>query len=140
VKKAAGAATTAGQLCEAIAAFIPSEPERKAFLAACAGELAATGMPPATDAASAGATAVTPAPGTGKVARAGAVTWDPVVLDRVRHALAEHIGPLARLMVQRAASTARDANELCEALARAVPAEEDRTSFLRKARRVIEGE
>ena len=45
------------------------------------------------------------------------VSWDPDVLQHLQRHLAYHIGPLARLLVARAAPHAPDLGSLCELLA-----------------------
>jgi class 3 adenylate cyclase len=62
--------------------------------------------------------------GTDEVAR-----FDPAVLARLTAALAREIGPVAKLIVQRAAERAPDGGVLCAALAESVPAP-DRAAFL----------
>jgi serine/threonine-protein kinase len=47
--------------------------------------------------------------------------FDPAVLARVEGLLAESIGPLARVLVRKAAETAPDATALCQVLTMAVP-------------------
>jgi class 3 adenylate cyclase len=59
---------------------------------------------------------------------AAAARFDPAALARVERALAECIGPLARVLVRRAAATATGLPELCERLAASVP-DPDRPRF-----------
>jgi serine/threonine-protein kinase len=54
--------------------------------------------------------------------------FDPVFLGRLTAALAREIGPVAKLIVRRAAERATDAPTLCEMLAENVP-ESSRTAF-----------
>jgi serine/threonine protein kinase len=53
----------------------------------------------------------------------------PEDLDRVARALAVHLGPIARLLVNRAASGARDLQDLCAVLAAQLTTEEERARF-----------
>ena len=62
------------------------------------------------------------------------VLFDPVVLDRVMQALAPHLGPIAKVLVGRAARKARTAEELHDALAAEIPSAEDRRRFLAAVR------
>jgi eukaryotic-like serine/threonine-protein kinase len=52
-------------------------------------------------------------------------------LDRVARALAVHLGPIARLLVNRAAPAARDLHDLCAGLAAHLTTEEERARFRR---------
>jgi serine/threonine-protein kinase len=52
---------------------------------------------------------------------AGGRSFEPAVLARIEGALAECVGPLARVLVRKAVKTAPDAPALCQALAVAVP-------------------
>ena len=47
--------------------------------------------------------------------------FDPAALDRLAQALAPYIGPIAKVVVTRAARTARSAEELQNALAAEIP-------------------
>ena len=58
-----------------------------------------------------------PAPSTG----AGAVRFDPAVLARLEAALAHYIGPLARVILRKAAASATDLPQLCRTLTTSVP-------------------
>ncbi len=60
----------------------------------------------------------------------GPITFDPLGLERVRKDLAQHIGPLARVLVDRAAKRARNWQELYAQLAPEVPQGKERTRFL----------
>lgn len=57
--------------------------------------------------------------------------FDPAVLARVEGALAESMGPLARVLVRKAAKTAPDLPALCQALDVALP-EAQRVAFRRR--------
>ncbi|HEX2501054.1 MAG TPA: adenylate/guanylate cyclase domain-containing protein [Methylomirabilota bacterium] len=57
--------------------------------------------------------------------------FEPAVLARVEGALAECIGPLARLLVRKAAKTATDVPALCDALDATLP-ETERAGFRRR--------
>jgi hypothetical protein len=61
------------------------------------------------------------------------VPWDPRVLKAVEDSLAAHIGPVAKILVGRAAHHAKDLRELCQALAAHLSTEQERTSFLHDA-------
>jgi hypothetical protein len=54
--------------------------------------------------------------------------------EAIRALLARHIGPIAKVIVQKAAAEARTPEDLCERLAAHVSAPSDRAAFLRTAR------
>jgi serine/threonine protein kinase len=56
--------------------------------------------------------------------------FDPVDLERVRKDLAQHIGPLARVLVDRAAKRAQSWKELYDQLALEIPQGKERSRFL----------
>jgi serine/threonine-protein kinase len=56
--------------------------------------------------------------------------WDPAELSRIERALASHVGPMARLMVRDAARNCADSTSLALAVARHIPEEAKRQSFL----------
>jgi serine/threonine protein phosphatase PrpC len=60
-------------------------------------------------------------------------SWDPRVLKAVEDSLAAHIGPVAKILVGRAAHHTKDLHALCQALAAQLPTEQDRKSFLHRA-------
>jgi serine/threonine-protein kinase len=121
VRKVSQAGATLGDVCEQLAAFIPSPDDRKAFLAWCNAELRAT--------APSRAKPTTPSPTT------PVREWDPAVLDRARTELATHVGPLARVLVRRLSGRARDVRELYELLSREIPGDAAREAFRRSAPR-----
>lgn len=59
-----------------------------------------------------------------------ALNFDPIGLERVRKDLAQHIGPLAKVLVDRAAKKSRNWQELYSALAGEIPAGKERERFL----------
>jgi serine/threonine-protein kinase len=64
---------------------------------------------------------------------AGPASFAPAVLARIEGALAESIGPLAQVLVRKAAKTAPDLAALCQVLAVAVPEAQQETFRLRLA-------
>ena len=75
-----------------------------------------------------GPTAPTPmaiTPGTGSKA------WDPALLEKARKNLAVFVGPMAKVLVSRAAKNARTTEELYRTLAQEISAPADREKFLR---------
>jgi hypothetical protein len=61
--------------------------------------------------------------------------WDREVLTTAEQHLARYIGPLAKLLVQRAARTTADLQALYAILANAIPDEKERQQFLKTAPR-----
>ncbi len=73
----------------------------------------------------------TPTPGSGTPPTlSGAMQFDPLGLDRLRKELAKHIGPMAKLLVDRAAKRSRTWQELYSQLAPEIPAGRERERFL----------
>ncbi len=116
LKKLSAGSMTPADLCQKIATYIPAGEDRRAFLAASHAEPAAP-----------------PASGKPAASTATGVAWDPALLERARRDLAVHVGSLARLVVQRACSRARDPGELYELLSLEIPSEADRERFRRSA-------
>jgi eukaryotic-like serine/threonine-protein kinase len=58
-------------------------------------------------------------------------SFDPALLETVRKALATYIGPMAKVIVTRAAKTARSRQDLYEKLAEEIPSPKERQTFLR---------
>jgi hypothetical protein len=67
-------------------------------------------------------------------ARAPLVAADSQEFEAMRALLARHIGPIAKVFVQKAATEARSLDEFCERLAAHVSTPTDRTAFLQAAR------
>lgn len=54
--------------------------------------------------------------------------------ELLRALLAHHVGPIAKVLIEKSAATARTRDDLCEALAAHVKAPSDRAAFVRAAR------
>jgi TIR domain len=61
-----------------------------------------------------------------------AVQWAPGLLARAEQRLTEHVGPIARLLVSKAAGAAGNEAELYASLALAIPDAAERANFLRQ--------
>jgi serine/threonine-protein kinase len=86
-------------------------------------------------AARSGAAVVPPAPSRPRTPTSGYTDpagWDPTALEQVRTDLAGYVGPVARLLVSRAAKKTHGLRQLYEALADEIPSPEDRRKFLSK--------
>jgi hypothetical protein len=85
----------------------------------------------ATAPASAPAVAVTRAR---EPAHAPIITADSKEFEAVRALLARHVGPIAKVLIEKATSDARTPDDLCTRLAAHVRTESDRAAFLKAAR------
>jgi hypothetical protein len=65
--------------------------------------------------------------------------WEPGMLAHVEQHLTRHVGPIARLLVSKAAGTANNESELYESLALAIPDAAERADFLKKLAGVSAG-
>jgi serine/threonine protein kinase len=74
---------------------------------------------------------------TGSHVPASPIQFDPAALDLFAQALAPYIGPIAKIVVTRAARTARDAADLQSQLAEEIPAAADRQRFLATVRSIL---
>jgi serine/threonine-protein kinase len=110
VARAAQRASSFDELCQQVAGQIADPGERKSFLRAI------NRTPPSTTHTPAAATA--------------APAWDPSLLATLKQALAVYVGPIAGVMVTRAARTARTRVELYEKLASEISSEQNRKKFL----------
>jgi serine/threonine-protein kinase len=111
------------ELSQALADQIASPAERAAFLRACARELGAESL----GAAARGLSMVTPVPtGSGQSIAA----WDPAVLNQVKKLLADYIGPLARVIVDRASKKTQSMDEMFSILSSEIASPKDRERFL----------
>jgi eukaryotic-like serine/threonine-protein kinase len=73
-----------------------------------------------------------PTPGTPRgVTPASPSGWDPALLGHARERLALYLGPIARVLVARAAGRARSTAELYALLAAQIPSPREREAFLR---------
>jgi class 3 adenylate cyclase len=121
VRNAVQHTENAAELREALLAFIPSEPERRQFVAACR-EI----LPVAPD-------STQPATEAPKKAAAAPQALEPALLEQARKALAAHIGPMARVLVERAAAKAETRAALYQLLAAEIASPKDREEFLKQA-------
>jgi len=107
------------ELCRLLAEEIEAPKDRTAFLRACEAHTSGSGVQavprptalPATSALS-------------------AVSWDAAMIERIRTELASYIGPMAKVLVDRAMKKARTTDQLCEMLSSEIPSAKDRQKFL----------
>jgi class 3 adenylate cyclase len=125
VRDACGTAFTAEEVCQAVLVHIPSANDQRRFLEMCGAQAAAAEAPPE------------PEPAAAPEDAASGPAWDPGFLDRARKVLAQHMGPVARLLVDRAAGQAVSETELVELLAAEIGPASDRAAF--RAALVVRG-
>lgn len=118
VKDASRRSTTVSELCQSLAEQIPAGRERDAFLKSSLGS--GTTSPPKAV--------------TNLVATTGPRTWDTAWLEHLERSLAAYIGPIAKVIVKRAAKTATTPEELCRLASAEIAAEADRKRFLAAVR------
>lgn len=119
VRREARKAASLAQLCETLALEVPGEADRRHFLKACAAVL-----PPEQ-----GRELATPTPT--PVTHTSTKAWDPAILDAVRQHFAVYVGPLAKVMVTRAAAQCRTLDELYARLLPELGSATERDAFLR---------
>lgn len=109
------------------------------------GEGEANVLPSPPPAAESGAAIANPPPrgkrsaskGAARAPRAPIIASGTPEFEAIRTLLARHIGPIAKLFVERAASEANTSDEFCEQLATHVAAPTDRTSFVQAVRKQL---
>ena len=128
VARTARRAEAIPDLCRALAEQIPSHAERQAFLKCCethTGEVAARRSPPS-------ATRLAPS-----TEVPTAREWPPQTLDKARKELGQYVGPLARILVDKAAKRSHTTAELVDALCKEIPGANDREKFAAMLRREL---
>jgi serine/threonine protein kinase len=119
VKKAAGKALTVAALAGMVATDIADDKERAAFLRKFSGDKST----PTGDPARQGS----------RPPSAPATLIDPETLARAEAALAKYIGAVAKVVVKRAATKARDPGELYLLIADEIEDKNERKAFIRRA-------
>lgn len=115
VADAARTCSTGPEVCERVAEQIGDARDRAAFVKACGSDTASAEVRTSTESRS---------------GESGQVAWSPELLARLAGALAPHLGPIATVVVNRAARKARSEHELLTALAAEIPGEAERKRFL----------
>jgi len=138
VLKASSHASTPLEMCQALMEYVPAREDQERFLRAWDAEFQSElhesfpqAAPLEVGGAKVASSAVTPRPQTPPP------TWEPSVLERARKELARYIGPLARILVDRACARARTEGELYEILAGEIASPVDRDRFRRSAPRIL---
>jgi eukaryotic-like serine/threonine-protein kinase len=148
VRRAAPNCPDMGVLYRELAKLIPSEADRASFIAksrerARAVPGAAPTRPPTLGGASLRPRDASPPPRDVSLPSGDAsppsrdaspVTFPPDMLSRIEAGLAEHIGPIARVLVRQHMSRSSSVIDLCRELALFIPDERARANFLRTLR------
>jgi class 3 adenylate cyclase len=121
VQSAGQRAKSATELRDNLLAFISEKNDRERFLRACGDIFPAA---PAEEAAEAPVPAPEPKP---------APQLDAAMLEQARMDLALYVGPMAKLLVSRAAKNVSTRTGLYQALAAEIPSAKDRAAFLKLA-------
>src|SRR5260370_21098329 len=119
VAKEARRHTTLSGLWRSLAEQIQGTREREAFQRCCEAEMGGARAEPGS----------TPPGGTKKVSGAVPV-WDPALLQSAKQQLTTFMGPIAGIIVDRAARKARTTQELSQMVAAEIPSQRDREAFL----------
>ena len=118
VKTVSAEASTLPDLCQKLAAYIPDQKDRAAFLT--------TFLPGST----AGPAPEAPAPPATETARQiSPAAWSPEVLETLKNGLAVYLGPMSGLLVEQTARQARTLNDLHELLAAKISSPKDREKW-----------
>ena len=118
-----------GRLSQAVRQALTTVPSRRGA-SEPAQRIHATAKAPAAHITAAPAMAAAPIP----QPHAPLVISGTEQFEAVRTLLARHIGPIAKICIQKAASEAQSVDDLCERLAAQVRDPADRTAFLKAAR------
>jgi eukaryotic-like serine/threonine-protein kinase len=117
LKSALRPGATIEALCNSLAANIPEPKERERFRAETLSELQR-------------ASATMTQSGTGQAPAAN--TFSAMELERVEKELAQYLGPIARVLVRRAAAQAHSTRELWHLVSHHIERDDERSNFLRR--------
>jgi serine/threonine protein kinase len=124
VQKAATRASDVGTLTTLLARFIDSDAARTSFLAstrALSSSQVLGSKPPA----------LAPTASSGTDARAALGAVDAALIEAAERDLADYLGPMARILVKRAAAAAKDATDFRQRLAQELHDPDMREAFMR---------
>jgi len=129
VRKAAQQAASLDELYRSVASHIPTEAERDLFLDKV--RAPRTGDPAVPTGGTSGASDIAPVAKAATDRRAR-VSLSREELQSASDSLITYVGPLATVLVNKAAQRASDVEEFYRLLAESIPNAEERTSFLRR--------
>ncbi len=124
VKKASARAHSPGELLTALLAFIPAKADQEKFRKGC-GDIFPEPHAAAPASPVASATVLSETPGKNEA------PLEPADLERARKELTIYMGPMARLLVDRAAARAQTRKGFYEMLAAEIPSQPDREKFIK---------
>jgi class 3 adenylate cyclase len=130
VERAAQQATTPGELYKVLGGMIPDERELEQFLARV----------PVSEPHPAASAAAPPTPDAAKAERdSGPIpaSWDLKVIKVAEQTLALYLGPLAKVLVKRAAKKTTDHEEFYRLLAHELSSREEQNAFLSAVRKAV---
>jgi class 3 adenylate cyclase len=134
IKTHSARATTPMELHRSLTAFIPAKADQEAFLRFCVAEFSAPGGETTVP----GKPAASPQPVTPPAAAPAAAApakppfaVDPALAERLRKELAAYVGPMAKMILNRASGKAKSLGELYDLLATEITAPKDRERFRR---------
>ncbi len=119
VKQTLTKTSDVNEVCRRVATEVSDESRRKRFLERCATELKLTSLLPVK--------AVT-APSVTSATKPG--PWEPQVLEGIKKALAQYVGPVAKVIVDKAARKCSNLDQLYEVVAAEIESGADRAKFL----------
>jgi serine/threonine-protein kinase len=123
VSRAMQDATDLESLCTAVARSIPLDADRRQFLI----EVNTLGQSRPLSTINSGGNAAAPSSGSAR-GRPDLLTAE-ANLGEIEHALARHIGPIAKVILKRARAQGGTRDELCEHLATHIEREDERRQF-----------
>jgi len=121
---------TAAQFRAALAGLDTASPSQPAATSILGGRPSSTPITPVVPPDLNTPASATPPPAT-QTPGTGSKVWDPAILENARKHLAVFVGPMAKVLVSRAAKNARTLEDLYRALADEIPVPSDREKFLR---------
>jgi len=127
VQKTARRSASREELVRALADAIPIPERRAEFL----GDAGAGAAPAKRDAPVAGAPSPPP-----HALQHAATAIRPELVARAEHLLAQHIGPMAKILVKKAAQSARGRKDFVAALSNAIDDDKNRAAFLAAAEKL----
>jgi eukaryotic-like serine/threonine-protein kinase len=77
-----------------------------------------------------------PAPAASAVRRTPAISLSPEALAEIERSLSRHMGPLAKVLIQRGQGEAKSVEEFFRMLAENIPSDEEQAAFLKKMKSV----
>ena len=129
VKKTAQKASDIEELYQLLAEYVPTGPERNIFLGKAT--MGGQTQPPSTQGSYQAADRdEAGAPFKGDQRPGTVSTWEPEVLRTAEERLAVYVGPVAKVLVKKAAKNTSSTKDLYQVLSKEIPKERDKKHFL----------